>query len=82
MNINHSDLPEDNRAERTFIFAVNDLAELLETGQIDTVLMLKTLTQAVRRCPDGEKDDLLTALSVLQARKAESAFYMNHRGGL
>lgn len=81
MNINHSDLPEDNRAERTFIFAVNDLAELLETGQIDSVLLLKTLTKSVRRCPDGEKDDL-TALSVLQARKAENAFYMNHKGGL
>lgn len=79
--MNHSDMP-DNKAERTFIFAVNDLAELLETGQIDTVLMLKTIVQSVRRCPDGEKDDLLTALSVLQARKAENAFYMNHKGGL
>jgi hypothetical protein len=79
--MNHSEMP-DNKAERVFIFAVNDLAELLETGQIDTVLMLKTITQAVRRCPDGEKDDLLTALSVLQARKAENAFFMNHKGGL
>ena len=75
MNFNFSDLPEDNRSERTFIFAVNDLAELLEAGQIDTVLLLKTLTQAVRRCPAGEKDDLLTALSVLQARKAENGYY-------
>lgn len=79
--MNYADMPE-NRAERTFIFAVNDLAELLEAGQIDTVLLLKTLTQAVRRCPDGEKDDLLTALSVLQARRAENAFYMNHKGVL
>ena len=72
--MNYSDIPE-NRSERTFVFAVNDLAELLEAGQIDTVLLLKTLTQAVRRCPDGEKDDLLTALSVLQARKAENGYY-------
>ena len=79
--MNNSEMP-DNKAERVFFFAVNDLAELLETGQIDTVLMLKTLTQAVRRCPDGEKDDLLTALSVLQARKAENGYYMNHKGGL
>ena len=79
--MNYADMPE-NRAERTFVFAVNDLAELLEAGQIDTVLLLKTLTQSVRRCPAGEKDDLLTALSVLQARKAENAFYMNHKGGL
>ena len=79
--MNYSDMP-DTRAERTFVFAVNDLAELLEAGQIDTVLLLKTLTQSVRRCPAGEKDDLLTALSVLQARKAENAFYMNHKGGL
>ena len=79
--MNHPEMP-DNKAERVFIFAVNDLAELLETGQIDTVLMLKTLTQAVRRCPDGEKDDLLTALSVLQARKAENGYYTNHKGVL
>jgi hypothetical protein len=79
--MNHSEMP-DNKAERVFIFAVNDLAELLETGQIDTVLMLKTITQAVRHCPDGEKDDLLTALSVLQARKAENGYYMNHKGVL
>ena len=79
--MNYADMPE-NRAERTFVFAVNDLAELLEAGQIDTVLLLKTLTQTVRRCPAGEKDDLLTALSVLQARKAENAFFMNHKGGL
>ena len=79
--MNHSEMP-DNKAERVFFFAVNDLAELIETGQIDTVLMLKTLTQVVRRCPDGEKDDLLTALSVLQARKAENAFYTNQKGGL
>lgn len=72
--MNYSDMP-DNRAERTFVFAVNDLAELLETGQIDTVLVLKTLAQSVRRCPDGERDDLLTALSVLQARKVENAYY-------
>ena len=74
MNINHSDMP-DNRSERVFVFAINDLAELLETGQIDTVLVLKTLAQSVRRCPAGEKDDLLTALSVLQARKVENAYY-------
>lgn len=74
MNINHSDMP-DNRSERVFVFAINDLAELLETGQIDTVLVLKTLAQSVKRCPDGEKDDLLTALSVLQARKVENAYY-------
>ena len=79
--MNYSDMP-DTRAERTFVFAVNDLAELLEAGQIDTVLLLNTLTQTVRRCPAGEKDDLLTALSVLQAMKAENAFYMNHKGGL
>jgi hypothetical protein len=79
--MNYSDITE-NRSERTFVFAVNDLAELLEAGQIDTVLLLKTLTQAVRRCPAGEKDDLLTALSVLQARKTENAFFMNHKGGL
>lgn len=82
MNTNFNDLPQESRSERTFIFAINDLAELLETGQIDTVLMLKSLTKAVRRCPDGEKDDLLTALSVLQARKAENGYYMNHKGDL
>ena len=76
MNINHSEMP-DNRSERVFVFAINDLAELLETGQIDTVLVLKTLAQSVRRCPDGERDDLLTALSVLQARKVENAYYTN-----
>lgn len=74
MNINHSDVP-DNRSERVFVFAINDLAELLETGQIDTVLVLKTLAQSVRRCPAGERDDILTALSVLQARKVENAYY-------
>jgi hypothetical protein len=74
MNINHSEMP-DNRSERVFVFAINDLAELLETGQIDTVLVLKTLAQSVRRCPDGERDDILTALSVLQARKVENAYY-------
>ena len=74
MNINHSDMP-DNRSERVFVFAINDLAELLETGQIDTVLVLKTLAQSVRRCPAGEKDDLLTALSVLQARKVENGYF-------
>jgi hypothetical protein len=74
MNINHSEM-SDNRSERVFVFAINDLAELLETGQIDTVLVLKTLAQSVRRCPDGERDDLLTALSVLQARKVENAYY-------
>ena len=72
--MNYSDMP-DNRAERTFVFAVNDLAELIETGQIDTVLVLKTLAQSVRRCPDGEKDDILTALSVLQARKVENGYF-------
>jgi len=76
MNINHSDMP-DERGQRTFVFAINDLAELLETGQIDTVLVLKTLAKSVRRCPDGERDDLLTALSVLQARKVENAYYTN-----
>ena len=76
MNLNHSEMP-DNRSERVFVFAINDLAELLETGQIDTVLVLKTLAQSVRRCPDGERDDLLTALSVLQARKVENAYYTN-----
>ena len=74
MNINHSDIP-DNRSERVFVFAINDLAELREAGQIDTVLVLKTLAQSVKRCPAGEKDDLLTALSVLQARKVENAYY-------
>ena len=74
MNINHSEM-SDNRSERVFVFAINDLAELLETGQIDTVLVLKTLAQSVRRCPAGERDDLLTALSVLQARKVENAYY-------
>ena len=74
MNIQYSDVP-DERGQRTFVFAINDLAELLEAGQIDTVLVLKTLAQSVRRCHDGEKDDLLTALSVLQARKVENAYY-------
>lgn len=74
MNIQYSDTPED-KGQRTFVFAINDLAELLEAGQIDTVLVLKTLAQSVRRCPAGEKDDLLTALSVLQARKVENAYY-------
>jgi hypothetical protein len=74
MNINHSDIPDD-RGQRTFVFAINDLAELLETGQIDTVLVLKTLAQSVRRCSAGERDDILTALSVLQARKVENAYY-------
>ena len=76
MNLNHSEMP-DNRNERVFVFAINDLAELLETGQIDTVLVLKTLAQSVRRCPDGERDDLLTALSVLQARKVENGYFTN-----
>ena len=74
MNLNHSEMP-DNRSERVFVFAINDLAELLETGQIDTVLVLKTLADSVRRCPDGERDDLLTALSVLQARKVENGYF-------
>ena len=74
MNFNYSDMPDD-RGQRTFVFAINDLAELLEAGQIDTVLVLKTLAQSVKRCPAGEKDDLLTALSVLQARKVENAYY-------
>jgi hypothetical protein len=74
MNLNHSEMP-DNRSERVFVFAINDLAELLETGQIDTVLVLKTLAQSVGRCPDGERDDLLTALSVLQARKVENGYF-------
>ena len=65
----------DNRSERVFVFAINDLAELLETGQIDTVLVLKTLAKSVRRCPDGERDDILTALSVLQARKVENGYF-------
>ena len=56
MNIQYSDVPEE-QGQRTFVFAINDLAELLETGQIDTVLVLKTLAQSVRRCPDGEKYD-------------------------
>jgi hypothetical protein len=72
--MNHPEMP-DNKAERVFIFAVNDLAELLETGQIDTVLVLKTLAQSVRRCPAGERDDILTALSVLQARKVENGYF-------
>ena len=74
MNLNHSEMP-DNRSERVFVFAVNDLAELIEAGQIDTVLVLKTLAQSVRRCPDGERDDILTALSVLQARKVENGYF-------
>ena len=74
MNLNHSEMP-DNRSERVFVFAINDLAELLEAGQIDTVLVLKTLAKSVGRCPDGERDDILTALSVLQARKVENAYY-------
>ena len=76
MNLNHSEMP-DNRSERVFVFAINDLAELLETGQIDTVLVLKTLAQSVGCCPDGERDDLLTALSVLQARKVENGYFTN-----
>jgi len=74
MNIQYSDTPDD-KGQRTFVFAINDLAELLETGQIDTVLVLKTLAQSVGRCPDGERDDLLTALSVLQARKVENGYF-------
>jgi len=74
MNIQYSDVPEE-QGQRTFVFAINDLAELLETGQIDTVLVLKTLAQSVRRCPDGERVDLLTSLFVLQARKVENGYF-------
>ncbi len=40
---------ENDRSERTFTFAIHDLLELIETGEIDGSLVIRTLKSRLRK---------------------------------
>jgi hypothetical protein len=74
--MNYKDMP-DNRAERTFVYAVADLVELIEAKQVDLVYILRSMSRCLRNKNQVNYEDIETALSVLTARRGEDAYYTN-----
>jgi hypothetical protein len=72
--MNYKDMP-DNRAERTFVYAVADLVELIEAKQVDLVYILRSMSRCLRNKDQVNYEDIETALSVLTARKVENEYY-------